>query len=425
MIPEQAAPADGAGFVDINITEKNDNDAATGSAGGVSGGYSNKEDQNGTTTSSNSAQATDANDFVGLLDVELTQQDGNNYGNSPSMTPTSASNDSIGATNTANTANNANNASDPYMMMYTSARSSTTSSTKSGTKNIDDVSNATRSAGPQSLMAPDNEQFHADRNNNSNNNNNNANGNGNTSAYSSRSLSNRDLNIIQQLDEEFQNTLIEREIGWNARYISVRQNAGLSLWFMVLFLTVGTIFFDYNTDWTLGESLLFSVYTITTVGYGRHEFPREPGVLFFISVYIFLGIATLTIMAAQLYQWVVLELTWARYEHDKQLSTLQHETNMQAANEIEGVHPHGPIMDLSEAGEVKTKKSCAASTLDFAVVVINKVQKFVKDYPYGQIIGTLWCAKIHLLIFYLFFLLSSLTYIGRHLLIYLIYFFKS
>ena len=216
-------------------------------------------------------------------------------------------------------------------------------------------------------------------------------------SLSPRSLTDGDLNIIQQLDEEYEKTLLEREIGWNARYISVRQNAGLSIWFMILFLTVGTIFFRYKTDWTLGESLLFSMYTITTVGYGRHEFPREPGVLFFISVYIFLGIATLTIMAAQLYQWVVLELTWARYEHDKQLNTKRHERNMQSVDDIERVSAeeeaaaaarrHGPMMDFTESGQVKTKKSCAASTLDFAVVVINKVQNFVKDYPYGQIIG--------------------------------------
>jgi hypothetical protein len=221
-------------------------------------------------------------------------------------------------------------------------------------------------------------------------------------------LTNEDIHIITKLDEEYENSILEREIGWNARYISVRQNAGLSLWFMVLFLTIGTIFFDAKTDWDLGESLLFSIYTITTVGYGHHVIPKESDVLIFISVYIFLGIATLTIMAAQLYQWVVLEITWARYEHDKNELNKKYESHVQASSDIEGHNNnHGghlnngqPMFDFSHSGDhvnggqhggprggVRMKRSCAASTFDYAVVVLNKVQAFVKDYPYGQLVG--------------------------------------
>ena len=345
----------GGDFVDVRISENDDTPAQTE--------FNVVDNQHMNNMYSNDTQKGNGDDDMTLLDIELTQKDINIYANSPQMIPmnSNAFNDT-GAGGARHTTSG-NDFVTPFSVNEMSIPT-------------DRSSSSSERRPPQSLMAPDN------------NNDSDENQDANTSAANSpKSLNNEDLNIIQQLDEEYEKTLIEREIGWNARYISVRQNAGLSLWFMFLFLTVGTIFFDYKTSWTLGESLLFSIYTITTVGYGRHEFPREPGVLFFISIYIFLGIATLTIMAAQLYQWVVLELTWARYEHDKQLFTKRHERNVQVTSEIEGHVHHGPMMDLSESGEVKTKKSCAASTLDYAVVIVNKVQNFVKDYPYGQIIG--------------------------------------
>ncbi len=72
-------------------------------------------------------------------------------------------------------------------------------------------------------------------------------------------LTSLDLSAIEQLDADYERALMTREIGWNARYISVRQNSGLSLWFFFVYIIVGVIVFDLNTDWTLEESLLFSM----------------------------------------------------------------------------------------------------------------------------------------------------------------------
>lgn len=122
--------------------------------------------------------------------------------------------------------------------------------------------------------------------------------------------------------------------------------------------------------------------------------------LFFISVYIFLGIATLTIMAAQLYQWVVLEITWARYEHDKNQFTKRHETGMRNAQDIEGSNsgdgPNGngngngghPMIDFSTVneGEVMERGSFCTKFMDYAVVWLNHIQHFIKEYPYGQLV---------------------------------------
>jgi hypothetical protein len=117
-----------------------------------------------------------------------------------------------------------------------------------------------------------------------------------TSGLPANQLTVEDLEICQRLDEEYERALEEREIGYNARYSSVRQSAVLSVFFMVAFLGLGTTFFMKQAAWTIPESMLFSIYTITTVGYGRQEMPTTPGFQAYAIFYILVGIAALTIM---------------------------------------------------------------------------------------------------------------------------------
>ena len=130
-------------------------------------------------------------------------------------------------------------------------------------------------------------------------------------------LTMEDIEICQRLDEEFDRALEERDVAWTARYSSVRQCACLSLTFMAIYLVLGTWYFFRHTDWALSDTLLFSIYTMTTVGFGNHDIPNTAGVQTFIIFFIFVGIATLTIMVAQVYQCVVLETTRAQYSRDR------------------------------------------------------------------------------------------------------------
>jgi hypothetical protein len=109
-------------------------------------------------------------------------------------------------------------------------------------------------------------------------------------------LSVEDIEICQRLDEEYERALEEREIGYNARYSSVRQSAFLSVFFMCTYLFLGTVFFMRQAAWTIADSLLFSIYTITTVGYGQTGLPTTPGFQAYVIFYILVGIAALTIM---------------------------------------------------------------------------------------------------------------------------------
>jgi hypothetical protein len=131
-------------------------------------------------------------------------------------------------------------------------------------------------------------------------------------------LSSADIEICQRLDLEYERALEEREVGYNARYQSVRQTACFSITFMVLYLTTGTMFFTRVAGWEVHDALFFSIYTMTTVGYGiANSIPDQEHFQIFVIFYIFIGIATLTIMVAQVYQCIALEAARAQHDRDR------------------------------------------------------------------------------------------------------------
>ena len=113
--------------------------------------------------------------------------------------------------------------------------------------------------------------------------------------------------ILKALDEEYQEVLLENQIEWLAIQRSVRQSAFLSTVFMCVYLSIGCWYFGHTLDWSIRDSLMFAVYTITTVGYGYHEIPDEREVQLFVIVYTFVGIAAVTTLLSQAYQFVKLE----------------------------------------------------------------------------------------------------------------------
>jgi len=157
-----------------------------------------------------------------------------------------------------------------------------------------------------------------------------------------------DIAIYQRLDDEYERALEERDIGYNARYASIRQTALWSVFVLVVFMAQGTycyhelLLFEHNkkykqfhhniiaegggeeedfdtqfNNWSIPESLLFSIFTITTVGYGREDLPTTASFQAYTICYLLLGIAALTIMVAQVFQCIALEASRARLSQDK------------------------------------------------------------------------------------------------------------
>ena len=118
-----------------------------------------------------------------------------------------------------------------------------------------------------------------------------------------------DIAMCQALDLEYERALEDRQVAWSARYQSVRQSTLFSVVFMVLLILTGTAFFLRQADsyWSVSEGLLFTIYTITTVGYGHLDMPGTPAFQIYTCFFIFLGIAMLTILVAQVYQCIALE----------------------------------------------------------------------------------------------------------------------
>jgi len=202
----------------------------------------------------------------------------------------------------------------------------------------------------------------------------------------SSNLTTQDMDTIKILDKEYDLSLIEREIGWNARYISVRQNAGLTLWLVCIFILLGTIVFQFTTTWSVTDSILFCIYTITTVGYGNNKIPDNSGLRIFISLYIFVGIAALTIMLAQIYQWITLEVTRIQYKKDKQEFKKRLEHVTQAADELElTMNGEAPLVKMDPDSVVK--KTCRAHTREKFEKIIPPLQKYLHNNPYGQLLA--------------------------------------
>lgn len=119
-----------------------------------------------------------------------------------------------------------------------------------------------------------------------------------TSNNAGVALTSEDIEICRRLDEEYERALEEREIGYNARYASVRQSTLVSVLFLLVYMIQGTLVYMNQTEWSIPEALFFSIFTITTVGYGKEDLPTTPEFQAYTIFYIMIGIAALTIMVS-------------------------------------------------------------------------------------------------------------------------------
>jgi hypothetical protein len=120
-------------------------------------------------------------------------------------------------------------------------------------------------------------------------------------------------NLRKVLDSEYDRALEDQEISWRARYGATRLSFAGSLLLMFLYLWLGCIFYRSEANWTIPEALLFTIYTVTTVGYGGPmELPNTASFHAFTSIYVLAGISLVTVLAAHTWQVIQLEATRIR-----------------------------------------------------------------------------------------------------------------
>lgn len=109
----------------------------------------------------------------------------------------------------------------------------------------------------------------------------------------------------------------EKQLSLVAKYRSVRQTAISALSIMFVTMTIGTAIVKKRANVSTAQAILFSVYTVTSAGFGNVKIPLTDRFLGFVIVYIFFGISVLAILAAQSFQYLTVEAARIQHARDK------------------------------------------------------------------------------------------------------------
>jgi len=96
----------------------------------------------------------------------------------------------------------------------------------------------------------------------------------------------------------------------------------------------------------------------------------------------------LTILVAQLYQWIVLEVTWAQYERDSKTFIKKHKQTVKNAQDLEATMTGDIPISMPEE-EIQMRMGMGDKIFDAGLKFLNWVQSFIKSNSAGQLIVVL------------------------------------
>jgi hypothetical protein len=114
------------------------------------------------------------------------------------------------------------------------------------------------------------------------------------------------------LSQSVEQAFVERNYQLAAHTLSIQQNAKIVVAWMLFFLATSITFFVHVGNLTVPDAMLFTVYSVTTAGFGSIRIPHTTGFLVAVIVFIYLGLASVTILAATLYQWTAWKSSTAK-----------------------------------------------------------------------------------------------------------------
>lgn len=112
------------------------------------------------------------------------------------------------------------------------------------------------------------------------------------------------------LSGELNGSTAKHSVAVYARVCWARRAGWLSAVFVVSYMLMGVLFYQLQTDWDLPNSLLFAMYTWTSIGYGHLPTPRTMTFQFGNMILILIGVAFLATVMAQVDQFST--LCWSR-----------------------------------------------------------------------------------------------------------------
>jgi hypothetical protein len=192
-----------------------------------------------------------------------------------------------------------------------------------------------------------------------------------------------------RLDEQYDRALEDREVVFRAQYATVCQSTCLSAFVMLLYLAVGCTFYKSHTQWDTTDSLLFTVYSVTTVGYGNHKIPKTVSFQLFTIAYILVGIALLTIMAAQIYEYFVLQATKLR-----RVELMSSSTTPRAAAVVDDYATNASMINTFRArfmaelhSQIIDGRPCVERVLDSLWHATEKTKAFMSETSIGRMLS--------------------------------------
>lgn len=215
----------------------------------------------------------------------------------------------------------------------------------------------------------------------------------NNTSLSSLATANTDTDDFEscriRLDEQYERALEDREVVFRAQYATVCQSTCLSALVMLLYLAVGCTFYKSHTQWDTTDSLLFTVYSVTTVGYGNHKIPKTVSFQLFTIAYILVGIALLTIMAAQIYEYFVLQATKLR-----RVELISNTTPREASTTVEDYATSSNMINTFRArfmaelhSQVIDGRPWVERVLDSTWHTIEKTKAFMSGTSIGRMLS--------------------------------------
>jgi hypothetical protein len=196
-------------------------------------------------------------------------------------------------------------------------------------------------------------------------------------------------------DSEYEKALQDQEISWKARYTATRLSFVISAMLMISYLWLGCFFYRSEAGWSIADSLLFTVYTVTTVGYGGPQpLPNTASFHAFTSVYILVGISGVTILGAHTYQLITLEATRIRSSPLKQNRQTQGGQSNGDAFESEVDHDSALSREMArrkaqfmtELDDLVRQQPYFSAALDYCIDRFNEIRTYFKTTRSGKIL---------------------------------------
>jgi hypothetical protein len=130
-------------------------------------------------------------------------------------------------------------------------------------------------------------------------------------------LSANDVLLLRQLNLTYQTEMEVKQISNLARYQSMQEMSFIAVLVMVLLQIIAVVLCAHFADVSVADALLFAMYTVTSAGFGSVDIPKTSGFLLYVTLYVFLGISSLAILVAQVYQYLEFENQRLNHARDK------------------------------------------------------------------------------------------------------------